>query len=63
MELQGIKNAGIIVTGAAQGIGEGVARHLASGGAKLALIDRNERKGPKDDPPSDHAPVFIDVER
>ncbi|MAI49112.1 MAG: 2,3-dihydro-2,3-dihydroxybenzoate dehydrogenase [Rhodospirillaceae bacterium] len=40
MELQGIKNAGIIVTGAAQGIGEGVARHLASGGAKLALIDR-----------------------
>ena len=29
----------------------------------LALIDRNERKGPKDDPPSDHAPVFIDVER
>ncbi len=30
---------------------------------KLALIDRNERKGPKDDPPSDHAPVFIDVER
>jgi exonuclease III len=30
---------------------------------KVALIDRNERKGPKDDPPSDHAPVFIDVER
>lgn len=29
----------------------------------VALIDRNERKGPKDDPPSDHAPVFIDVER
>lgn len=26
----------------------------------LALIDRNERKGPKDDPPSDHAPVLID---
>jgi len=30
---------------------------------RVALIDRNERKGPKDDPPSDHAPVFIDVER
>ena len=30
---------------------------------KLALIDRNERKGPKDDPPSDHAPVFIDLDR
>jgi len=28
----------------------------------VALVDRNERKGPKDDPPSDHAPVFIDVE-
>ncbi|MCQ3813451.1 MAG: exodeoxyribonuclease III [Acidimicrobiia bacterium] len=28
---------------------------------ELALIDRNERKGPKDDPPSDHAPVFIDL--
>jgi len=40
MELQGIKDAGIIVTGGAQGIGEGVARRLASGGAKLALIDR-----------------------
>ena len=40
MELSGIKNAGIVVTGAAQGIGEGVARHLASGGARLALIDR-----------------------
>ena len=26
----------------------------------LVLIDRNERKGPKDDPPSDHAPVFAD---
>ncbi len=26
----------------------------------VAFIDRNERKGPKDDPPSDHAPVLID---
>lgn len=40
MELSGIRDAGIIVTGAAQGIGEGVARHLAAGGAQLALIDR-----------------------
>ncbi len=29
----------------------------------VALIDRNERKGPKDDPPSDHAPVLIDGPR
>ena len=40
MELTGVKDAGIVVTGAAQGIGEGVARHLAAGGARLALIDR-----------------------
>lgn len=40
MELAGIKDAGFIVTGAAQGIGEGIARHLAAGGARLALIDR-----------------------
>ena len=30
--------------------------------SELVLIDRNERKGPKDDPPSDHAPVFVDFE-
>lgn len=42
MELAGIKDAGFIVTGAAQGIGEGIARHLASGGARLALIDRQK---------------------
>ena len=30
--------------------------------AGYALIDRNERKGPKDDPPSDHAPLFVDLE-
>lgn len=29
----------------------------------VALVDRNERKGPKDDPPSDHAPVMIDGPR
>jgi exodeoxyribonuclease-3 len=37
---------------------------LASGAlaesSDFVLIDRNERKGPKDDPPSDHAPVFVD---
>ncbi len=27
-----------------------------------ALIDRNERKGPKGDPPSDHAPLFVDLD-
>ena len=30
--------------------------------AGFVLIDRNERKGPKDDPPSDHAPLFVDLE-
>lgn len=40
MELEGIRGAGFIVTGAAQGIGEGIARHLAGAGARLALIDR-----------------------
>ncbi|GJM37368.1 MAG: exodeoxyribonuclease III [Acidimicrobiales bacterium] len=29
----------------------------------VTLVDRNERKGPKDDPPSDHAPVLIDGTR
>ncbi|MDE0268359.1 MAG: exodeoxyribonuclease III [Acidimicrobiaceae bacterium] len=28
----------------------------------FALIDRNERKGPRQDPPSDHAPVFVDID-
>ena len=27
----------------------------------FALVDRNERKGPKNDPPSDHAPLFVDL--
>ncbi|PPR11060.1 MAG: 2,3-dihydro-2,3-dihydroxybenzoate dehydrogenase [Alphaproteobacteria bacterium MarineAlpha11_Bin1] len=40
MELSGIQDAGIVITGAAQGIGEAIARHLAAGGAQLALIDR-----------------------
>ena len=37
--LPGIDGAGIVVTGAAGGIGEGVARRLAGHGARLALID------------------------
>ena len=40
MELTGIRDAGFVVTGAAQGIGEAIARHLSAGGARLALIDR-----------------------
>lgn len=40
MELTGIAGAGFIVTGAGQGIGEGIAERLASGGARLVLIDR-----------------------
>ena len=38
--LSGIDGAAVVVTGAAGGIGEGVARRLAAHGARLALIDR-----------------------
>lgn len=31
--------------------------------ARLVVVDRNERKGPKDDPPSDHAPVLLELTR
>lgn len=31
--------------------------------ARLVVVDRNERKGPKDDPPSDHAPVVLELVR
>jgi len=31
--------------------------------ARLVVVDRNERKGPKDDPPSDHAPVLLELAR
>ena len=34
----------------------------AATAATFALIDRNERKGPKNDPPSDHAPLFVDID-
>ena len=41
MELTGLKDRLFVVTGAAQGIGEGVARALANAGARLALVDAN----------------------
>ncbi len=34
---------------------------VVSEALQFSLIDRNERKGPKHDPPSDHAPVFVDL--
>ncbi len=34
----------------------------AAAACHYALIDRNERKGPRNDPPSDHAPVFVDLD-
>lgn len=39
MQLTGIAGSVVLVTGAAQGIGEGIARALAAAGARLALID------------------------
>lgn len=42
MQLTGIRGSVAIVTGAAQGIGEGVARALAAEGATVVLADRNE---------------------
>ena len=39
-----------------------LASRAVADAASFALIDRNERKGPKGDPPSDHAPLFIDLE-
>ena len=39
MELTGLKDTVAIVTGAARGIGYGVAEALASAGAKLAIVD------------------------
>lgn len=41
MELTGLNGQLFLVTGAAQGIGEAVARALASAGGKLALVDAN----------------------
>jgi 2,3-dihydro-2,3-dihydroxybenzoate dehydrogenase len=41
MQLSGLAGKVAIVTGAAQGIGEGVARALAQSGTKLLLTDRN----------------------
>lgn len=42
MELTGLKGELFLVTGAAQGIGEAVARALAAAGGRLALVDIDE---------------------
>ena len=47
LNLVSLEGKTAIVTGAASGIGLGVARHLAEAGAIIALLDINEKKGPK----------------
>lgn len=41
MNITGISGRGILVTGAARGIGEGIAKALAEADARLALVDTN----------------------
>ncbi|WP_438445414.1 2,3-dihydro-2,3-dihydroxybenzoate dehydrogenase [Gorillibacterium sp. sgz5001074] len=43
MNRSGFQNQTVLVTGAAQGIGQSVARTLAAGGATVALMDVNEK--------------------
>ena len=42
MQTQRFLNKVVVVTGAAQGIGEGVALQAAREGAQLVLVDRSE---------------------
>ena len=44
MELNGI---GALVAGGASGLGESTARELAARGARVAIVDLNEERGPK----------------
>lgn len=44
MEIQGVA---AIVTGGASGLGEATARRLAKAGAKVAIFDMNDERGPK----------------
>ena len=39
-----------------------LATRSAADAVDFVLVDRNERKGPKDDPPSDHAPLLVDLD-
>ena len=44
-KLLGLNGKNVMVTGAASGIGFGVARFLSETGARVALIDVNETQG------------------
>ena len=42
-----LRGKGILVTGAASGLGEATARHLASFGVKVGVLDLNQERGEK----------------
>lgn len=59
-----LEGLNIIVTGGAQGLGLGMARHMARHGARLFLLDRNEpaaRASAERLPGAGHAAIHCDV--
>jgi len=42
-----ISGKSVLITGGASGLGEATARHLASMGAKVAILDMDEKRGPQ----------------
>ena len=42
-----LSNTAAVITGGASGLGEATARHFASQGAQVTLLDRDAERGPK----------------